>query len=89
MILGCTHYPILEKTIRETIKNNINIVNIGYYSALDTKEYLESNSMLNLNRALKTVEFYSSDDSKTFIEYSKCFGNLSTNTVCKIDISKY
>lgn len=89
LILGCTHYPILEKTIRETIKNNINIVNIGYYSALDTKEYLESNSMLNLNRALKTVEFYSSDDTKTFIEYSKCFGNLATNTVCKIDISKY
>ncbi|MBR4110700.1 MAG: glutamate racemase [Clostridia bacterium] len=89
LILGCTHYPILEKTIKETIANNINIVNIGYYSALDTKEYLESNSMLNLNRALKTVEFYSSDDSKTFIEYSKCFGNLSTNTVCKIDISKY
>ena len=89
LILGCTHYPILEKTIKETIKNNINIVNIGYYSALDTKEYLETNSMLNLNRALKTVEFYSSDDSKTFIEYSKCFGNLTTNAVCKIDISKY
>ena len=89
LILGCTHYPILEKTIKEAIKNDINVVNIGYYSALDTKEYLESNALLNLNRAIKTIEFYSSDDSKTFIEYSKHFGTLTTNKVSKIDISKY
>ena len=89
LILGCTHYPILEKTIRETLKNNITVVNIGYYSALDTKDYLEKNSLLNLNRALKTVEFYSSDDSNTFIEYSKHFGNLTTNKVVKVDLSEY
>ena len=55
----------------------------------DTKEYLETNALSNLNKALKSIEFYSSDDSKTFIEYSKYFGNLATNEVCKIDISKY
>lgn len=89
LILGCTHYPLLEQTIKTVISNEVQIINIGYYSALDTKEYLESNSMLNLNRALKTIEFYSSDDSETFIEYSKYFGNLATNKVSKIDITKY
>lgn len=89
LILGCTHYPILEETIKNTIQNNINIINIGYYSALDTKEYLNSNNLYNDSNTSANIEYYSSDDSETFIEYSKHFTNINLNKISKIDISKY
>ncbi len=89
LILGCTHYPILEETIKKVLKNNLNIINIGYYSALDTKEYLDSNNLYNKEDTPSYIEYYSSDDIETFIEYSKHFADIAFDKVLKIDISKY
>lgn len=89
LILGCTHYPILEKTIKDVTQNSIKIINIGYYSALDTKEYLITNNLNNVSNSLSNIEYYSSDDAETFIEYSKYFTNINLNKILQIDISKY
>ena len=89
LILGCTHYPILDQTIKNVLNSNVKIINIGYYSALDTKEHLELNNLCNKPILTPTIEYYSSDDAETFIEYSKHFANLNLSKVSKIDITKY
>lgn len=89
LILGCTHYPILENTIKSLISENIKIINIGYYSALDTEKFLLSNNLQIDKNPTPTIEYYSSDDIQTFIEYSTHFANITSNKVSKIDISKY
>jgi glutamate racemase len=40
LILGCTHYGILEKKIRKTIGVKINIINEGKIVAKKLKDYL-------------------------------------------------
>lgn len=89
LIMGCTHYPILEKTIKDSIHKDIRVVNIGTYSAIDTKEYLISNNLLNDKTNCASIEYYSSDDAQTFIEYSKHFTNINSNNISKVDIAKY
>lgn len=41
LLLGCTHYPLLENKIREFIGHNINIVSQGSYVATSLQNYLE------------------------------------------------
>lgn len=89
LILGCTHYPILEKIIKNNISKDIDVINIGTYSALDTKEYLTLNNLLNTQKSSADIEYYSSDDAQTFIEYSKHFTSITANNISKIDITKY
>lgn len=89
LIMGCTHYPILEKIVKNHINKNINVVNIGTYSAIDTKEYLISKNLINTKNSSANIKYYSSDDTQTFIEYSKHFANINSSTISKVDIAKY
>lgn len=43
LILGCTHYPILERTIINTIDAGIKIINPAQSLAKELKEYLKKN----------------------------------------------
>ena len=45
MILGCTHYPLLIKTIRSLIPKNIKIIDSGKAVAKQTKKLIEKNNI--------------------------------------------
>lgn len=74
LILGCTHYPILANKIQKEIGNNVELINAGTLSALDTLKYLEENEMLNLNRKIGEQTYYSSDDFESFKVNAKVLG---------------
>lgn len=74
LILGCTHYPILEEKIQKEIGNDVNLVNAGVMSALDSIKYLKENNMQNLNTENGTREFFTSDDFELFKENAKQLG---------------
>lgn len=74
LILGCTHYPILAKIIQKEIGNDVKLVNAGTLSALDTYNFLEENSLLNLNKKIGEQRYYSSDDFEAFKENAKILG---------------
>lgn len=62
VILGCTHYPILEKKIKEILPGNISIISQGEYIAQSLKDYLlrhpemESNCTKGGTRLYLTTE---------------------------------
>ena len=71
LILGCTHYPIIEDEIKKEIGDKVNLINVWVLSAKDTKKYLiENNIAANLEN-IGTQEFYASDDFETFKENAK------------------
>jgi len=49
LVLGCTHYPLIKKSIKNIVGNNVNIVDCNYAVALQTKNILELNKLLNKN----------------------------------------
>lgn len=72
LLLGCTHYPLLEKTISEIIGDNVKIINPGYDFILDFKNKLKINK--NLEKKLKkntNHQFFVSDNPYNFKTLSK------------------
>ena len=76
LILGCTHYGILEKKIRKTIGVKVNIINEGKIVAKKLKDYLRRRPEIENNISKSsTVEFLTTDLTDRFqILGSKFFG---------------
>ena len=74
MILGCTHYPLLKEKIKKSFDYEINLIDVGEASALDTKSYLDENMLNNDRNHIGTCSFFSSDDFNDFIKKAKCIG---------------
>ncbi|MDA1060195.1 MAG: glutamate racemase [bacterium] len=75
LILGCTHYPLMQKEIKKTMKN-VNILQSGEITAKSLRDYLERHpeieSKLSKNKSRK---FLTTDDPKSFKEFTeKHFG---------------
>ena len=74
LILGCTHYPILETQIQKEIGANVKLINVGKESAKDTKKFLKENNLENSTKHNGINKFYTSDDFNSFKENAKKLG---------------
>lgn len=74
LILGCTHYPLLKEKIKKNFNCDINLIDVGEASALDTKLYLNENNLNNATSHIGTCSFFSSDDFNDFIQKAKNIG---------------
>ena len=60
IVMGCTHYPILENTIKAVVGKDISLVNPAKETANEMKKYLEFNNLLNEeSENIKNNIFYS------------------------------
>lgn len=72
LILGCTHYPMLEPVIKKTLGENIFIVNSGAATAEDVKRRLEAEDLIKKN-GKGGVKFYVTDDPENFKNLGSIF----------------
>lgn len=91
LILGCTHYPLLEKVIREYMGDGVELINSGAEVAKYLKKKLTNEDMLHeggIDGA--QYRYYVSDDISGFEELGGIFLEREINgQVDKIDIEKY
>ncbi len=72
LILGCTHYPLLEDVIRKILPDSIQIINSSTEVAREIKRVLENNNLLNIsNNENVTTKFFVTDYPQKFISISK------------------
>ena len=90
IVLGCTHYPLLKRTIGEVVGQEIRLVNPAKETAKDLKGILE-NKNISRNNELKLpkYEYYVSDIPDKFTEIAKDFLNKEIEDVKRIDIQRY
>lgn len=74
IILGCTHYPLLKEKIQIEVGNDVQLIDIGEYSAKNTLEYLKQNNLSNDTNNIGKIELYSSDDFENFKTNAKKMG---------------
>ncbi|MFH1188249.1 MAG: glutamate racemase [bacterium] len=76
LILGCTHYGILEKTIKNVVGGDVDVVSEARVVPKKLKDYLKRHPEIEKKIGKNgTVEFYSSDLTDTFTTLgSKFFG---------------
>jgi glutamate racemase len=89
LVLGCTHYPVLADLINNELNHNVNLVNVGEYSAKDTKDFLVKNNLLSEKLIEPEYKFYSSDATNSFKQVSKLFLDMDIEKVEKINIENY
>lgn len=73
LILGCTHYPILEEAIADFFGNGVCLINSGTEAAADISVYLEENNLLSDRKQNGIIEYYVSDNVEGFAENAGIF----------------
>ena len=74
LILGCTHYPLLMKKIREFTPSHIRVVAQGEYVAISLEDYLRRHPEMD-NRCTKrgTCRFLTTESTSKFEESASIF----------------
>ena len=57
VILGCTHYPLLQKHIEEAVGQNVKVLSSAEETAQDVMEYLDYHQMHHPSKNEKTTYF--------------------------------
>jgi len=70
IILGCTHYPIYEKIIREELGYEVELINTGVTVSKKLKSYLKENHLENKNRE-KIEKIFLTKPEKEFKKIAK------------------
>jgi len=72
LVLACTHYPLLVEAISGIIGKSVKVVDPAYEVALQVKQYLADNSVLQESLEKdKDHQYYASDVPGKFKEISK------------------
>lgn len=88
LILGCTHYPLLEKAIADYMGEEVTLINSGAEVAKSLeREYPE---LLNKEKNNSKYRYFVSDDTENFEKLASSFLQCDINgQVAKTDIEKY
>lgn len=66
LVLGCTHYPLLEHTIQEVMGTEVNIISSSEETARETSTILEMHELLYQGEREPTHRFYATGDLELF-----------------------
>jgi glutamate racemase len=76
IILGCTHYPLVQEYLESIISPNIKVVSQGEIVANKLEQYLENHSDLALKCSKNNqIHYLTTEDSKIFDENATRFLN--------------
>ena len=87
LILGCTHYPLIRKTVQRIMGENVRLVNPAYETARELKDLLAEHSILNEQTpglGTNIHRFYVSDAAERFQIFANSilkYGILSAKVI--------
>tara|TARA_Y100000310_G_C20627246_1_gene786621 strand:+ start:232 stop:1092 length:861 start_codon:yes stop_codon:yes gene_type:complete len=87
LILGCTHYPLLKKLIKEYL-GDVNLVDPSEETSLEIKQKLLEDDMLN-KKHNSSNKIFVTDNPINFMNISKNFLGSDLFMVEKINLDKY
>ncbi|MBQ7960356.1 MAG: glutamate racemase [Clostridia bacterium] len=89
LILGCTHYPLLKKTIGEIMGDEVTLIDSGAAAANYAFELLKENNRLS-EKKNGDYSYFVSDSAEVFAELGGMFLSRPIDgRVAKTDIEKY
>lgn len=65
LVMGCTHYPVLENVISHAIGKDVRVIHSGRETAKEVKETLKKRNLLN-NSGKGGCEYFVTDAPETF-----------------------
>lgn len=90
LMLGCTHYPLLEEVIGRYMGPGVRLINSGVEAAQVVKDWLSERDMLSDPGGLAQYSYFVSDSTEGFTELASGFLERDIcGTVRQIDIDLY
>ena len=92
LILGCTHYPLIRKTIGRTMGEEVTLVNPAYETARELKEQLALRNLLNdekVDLGTNKYQFYVSDAADKFQQFANSIIKYGILTAKTVNIEEY
>ncbi|MBQ7900416.1 MAG: glutamate racemase [Clostridia bacterium] len=89
IILGCTHYPLLEQTIAKIAGPGIKLISSGREAAAYAKDYLARLDVLADRKQELQYRYYVSDSVDNFSCMADLFLGEHIHNIEKIDIENY
>ena len=92
LILGCTHYPLIRKTIGRTMGEEVTLVNPAYETARELKEQLAMRNLLNeekIDLGTNKYQFYVSDAADKFQQFANSIIKYGILTAKTVNIEEY
>ena len=85
LILGCTHYPLLNKVIQNAIGESVRLVNSAQATAKEARELLDKlNLAAGKSQGPQETRFYVSDEPEQFRTLGERFLGRSIHSVAKV-----
>ncbi len=92
LILGCTHYPLIKRTIQRVVGEDITLVNPAYETAVECRRMLKEKGLLNeepIHISENAFTFYVSDEAEKFRRFANSILPMGILGAKKIDIERY
>lgn len=94
LIMGCTHYPLIRKTLGRTVGESVTLVNPAYETAIELRALLEKENLLAehapaLGEAHTQYQFYVSDMADKFKQFANSIIKYGILTAKTINIEQY
>ncbi len=83
IVLGCTHYPLLKKVIREVI-NGVSIIDSAVETGKTLRSVLNEGPLLNASGRLGNHRFFVTDSTEKFISVGERFLGHEISDIEKI-----
>jgi len=85
LLLGCTHYPFLARTIADVMSREVLLISSAEETAFDVREMLERTGMARSDERARSHRFLSSGDVEWFVEMgSRLLGPELDHAECVI-----
>lgn len=90
IILGCTHYPLLRRTIQSIVGDSVTLIDSGAAAAYEAKRRMIDEDLLAERDETGSAMYYVSDTIHGFEELGSLFlSKKIVGEVSKVDIEKY
>lgn len=87
LIMGCTHYPIIEKIISKEVGSKVKLVNPGELVAQEIAIFLKDLGLLNSQKGRGDVWYFVTDLTKRFTKMAEMFlGKKINHKLQKIEL---
>lgn len=84
LVLGCTHYPLLEAVIREIVGDGVRLVNSAKETAKDVQRVLDEEGLVTPGKKGGSYRFYVTDNAERFIKVGERFLGRVLGTVHEV-----
>jgi len=73
LVLGCTHYPLLKRLLREVLGPDVRLIDSAEETAAETARTLAASNLAAADDADPTYRFVASDDPLQFLQLGQRF----------------